>query len=96
MRNAQGQVPLDPPICVVFGEVYMDMHYSPSALSGRNCSGLPQECHGREWVGTESRSQEQSLQCCMCLCRPNESLIIRISIIFIFNYKVALHRSGQK
>lgn len=74
----------------------MEMHYSPSAFSGRNCSGLPQECHGQEWLGTESRSREQSLQCHISLCQPNESLIIRIAILFVFNYEVALYCSGQK
>lgn len=89
-------VSLDPPIYVAFGEVYMEMDVSPSAFSGRSCSGLPQEYHGQEWVGTESRSLEQSLQCCMCPCQPNGSLIIRIAILFIFNYEVALYCRGQK
>ena len=72
------------------------MNISPSVFSGRVCPGLPWEHHGEAWVGTESRSREQSLQCRVCLCQPNESLIIRIAILFIFNYEVALYFRGQK
>lgn len=96
MRDAQGQVPLVPQICMAFGEVYVEMNVSLCLFGGRVFPGLPQEHCGEVLVGTKFRLPEQFFQCRVCLCQPSESLIIRIAIIFIFNYEVALYFRGQK
>lgn len=96
LRDAQGQVPLVPQICVAFGEVYVKMNISPSLFCGKVCPGLPRERCGEVLVETKSRLPEQFFQCRVCLCQPSESLIIRTAVIFIFNYEVALCFRGQK
>lgn len=96
MRDAPGRVPLVPPVCAAFGEVSSETDAPRSLVSGGVCPGLSGEHGGKVCGGMQSRLREQSLRCRECLCQPNQGLIVRIAILFIFNYEVALYFKGQK